>query len=49
MAAEVVPHEHDRPAELLMRGIQQGGEVVFAEAFLLALAASVQHHPVDQP
>jgi hypothetical protein len=42
----VVPD--DRAAELLVCGVEQGGEVAFAEAFRLARAAAMDHHPVDQ-
>jgi hypothetical protein len=45
----VVPHEHNRPAELLVGGIQQAGEIVFPESLLLALAAVVGDRPVEQP
>lgn len=43
------PHEHDRTAQLLVRGVEEGGVVGFAELFLLALAAVVSDRPVDQP
>src|SRR5579859_7370767 len=49
MAAEVVPDEHDRGAKLLVGGVEQGGEVRLAEAFLLTLASFVDHDAVDEP
>jgi hypothetical protein len=33
VSVQDVPHEHDRAVELLMGGVEQGGEVRFAEAF----------------
>src|SRR5690606_2379895 len=44
-----VPDQHDRRTQLLVGGIEHGGEIVFCEAFLLPLAAVVDQQPVDQP
>ena len=45
---QVVPDEHDRTTELLMGGVEQGGEVSFTEAPLLTLASFVDHRAVDE-
>lgn len=39
VGGQLVPHEHDRPAQLLVRGVAQGNVIRFAEPFLLVLAA----------
>ena len=46
---QVVPDEHDRAGQLLVGGVEQGGEVGFAEALLLTFTSFVDHRPVDEP
>jgi hypothetical protein len=47
---EVVPYDHQRAGELVVRGIQQGGVVGLGEAFPSVVAAGTSAvDPVDQP
>jgi len=48
VSVEVVPDDHERPAELGVRGVQQPGVVRLGEAFALIAAAGAVH-AVDQP
>jgi hypothetical protein len=46
--SQVVPHQHDRTAGLLVRGIQQASEVEFLEPLRLAFASVIGQHAEDQ-
>jgi hypothetical protein len=46
---KIVPDQHDRTAELLVGGIEQGGIVSLGETASLTFAATVQADAVDQP
>ena len=46
---EVVPDDHERAGELLVRGVQESGLVRLGEPFALVLAAAAAVHAVDQP
>lgn len=48
MLGQAVPDQQDRPAELLVGGIQQASEVVLGKAFRLAFAAGMGQDPVEQ-
>lgn len=45
---QIVPDQDNRPTQLLVSGIEQGGVVGFGEPLLLFLASSVHPGPEDQ-
>jgi hypothetical protein len=49
MRVQIIPDQHDRATQLLVRGIQQGGIVGLGETAALTLAAPVGQRAVDQP
>ncbi len=50
VAIQVVPHDHQRASELLMRGVEEPGVVCLGEAFaLVAAPPAVLVDAVDQP
>jgi len=49
MRVDVVPHQDDRAAELLVGGIEQADVVLLGKALLLVLALVVDQAAVDEP
>ena len=48
VTVEIVPDEHDRAVELLMGGVEQGGEVGFTKPLPLTRPSFVDHGTVDE-
>jgi len=50
VGVQAVPHDHERPAELLVRVVQQPGVLGFGEPLAPVIAGTAAVvHPVDQP
>ena len=50
VGVQAVPHDHERPAELLVRVVQQPGVIGFGEPLAPVIAGTAAVvHPVDQP
>ena len=49
VGVQVVPHDHQRPVELLVRVIEQPGVIAFGEPLALIAASVAAVHAVDQP